>query len=306
MLARRLSEEEAEERGLICRPAQGKLEEWVLPWLIATYEGTGTTTLEIYKRHWRMVGRFLREERVSTAGEVRREHAAAYMAWRIKKGGGRNVAIQELKFLGMVLREAIARGQLSANPLSRLGLKKDAVKEKMIWGDEEIQKAAAHFEREGSHWMQCAFYFGLFQAARLRQCQLPLEAIDLKRGVIEYPDKLVKGRKGYSQPIDERFLPILKRLVGRARELGSDVLCVVPWDASLRLRRALDYAGCEGLVHHGLRATWITRAARAGVAESLAMAFCHHESREVHRIYKRLSAISVAHVPALLSLPELS
>ena len=298
LLARRQSEVEAarrEDRG-------ERLDEWVLPWLLEKYGDVGTSTAGVYKRWWRAVLRFLPVAKVATAAQVRRELAGQYLAWRLEHGAGRNSAIAELKLLGMVLDEAKARGHCQENPLRRLGMKRDKPAEKLVWSDDDIRRAAAHFEREKSHWMLCAFYFGLYQAARLRQCQLPLGAIRLEAGVIHYPGELVKGGEGFSQPIDARFLPILERLVAGA---SGPTLCVVPWDASIRLRRSLDRAGLPGLCHHGLRVTWITRAAEAGVPESQAMAFAHHESHEVHRVYKKLSSISIAHVPAMMSLPSL-
>jgi len=299
LLARRQTEAEAANRA----DRGERLDEWVLPWLIEKYGKAETSTAGVYKRWWRAIGRYLDETGVATAGQVRRELAGKYLLWRGQHGGGRNSAIAEIKLLAMVIDEAKARGHCHENPLRRLGLKRDKAEEKIVWSDADIIAAAAHFEREKSHWMLCAFYFGLYQAARLRQCQLPLSAIRISAGVIHYPGHLVKGGEGFSQPIDARFVPILKRLVAAAT--GSTI-CVVPWDASIRLRRSLDRAGLPGLCHHGLRATWITRAAQAGISESQAMAFCHHESREVHRVYKKLSSISIAHVPALMSLPALS
>jgi integrase len=298
LLARRQSEIEA-----AARENHGeRLDEWVLPWIIEKYGQAETSTAGVYKRWWRAVARFLDEEGIATAGQVRRELAGKYLAWRGKHGGGRNSAIAEMKLLGMVMDEAKARGHCQDNPLRRLGIKRDKPAEKLVWSDADITRAAAHFEREKSHWMLCAFYFGLYQAARLRQCQLPISAIRLEARVISYSGNLVKGGEGFTQPIDGRFLPILTRLVSAAK---GNTLCAVPWDASIRLRRSLDRAGLPGLCQHGLRATWITRAAQAGVPESQAMAFCHHESREVHRVYKKLSSISITHVPDLVSLPSL-
>lgn len=299
LLARRQSEVEAAAR----ENHGARLDEWVLPWIIEKYGDAETSTAGVYKRWWRAMARFLDEEGVATAGQVRRELAGKYLAWRGQHGGGRNSAIAEIKLLGMVMDEAKARGHCQENPLRRLGIKRDKPAEKLVWSDADITRAAAHFEREKSHWMLCAFYFGLFQAARLRQCQLPISAIRLDAGVISYPGNLVKGGEGFTQPIDGRFLPILRRLVAEA---NGPTLCTVPWDASIRLRRSLDRAGLPGLCQHGLRATWITRAAQAGVPESQAMAFCHHESREVHRVYKKLSSISITHVPGLVSLPSFS
>lgn len=300
LLARKQSEIEAERRSI----ASEHFGEWVLGWLISKYGAAETSTPGVYKRMWRTLERFLAEQRIASAQQVRRELAQAYLAWRTK-AAGRNSAIQELKLLGMIMDEAVNRGHCMANPLRKLGLKREKAEEKLIWDDAALTKAACFFELHKSRWMRAAFYFGIYQACRLRQCQLPLVNIRIDLGVLQYPDYLVKGRDGYTQPIDPRFLPLLKELIAEAAAEGDDTICHVPWDASLRLRKSLDRAGLPGLCHHGLRATWITRAAENGIPESQAMAFCHHESREVHRIYKKLSAIGIAHVPALMKLPAL-
>lgn len=296
LLARRQSEVEAS-RADVTRG--GRFDEWVLPWLIDKYGAMETTTPEIYKRTWRTVLKFLAARDLATPGHISREHAGEYLRWRTLSAA-RNTAIGDLKLMAMVMDEAVSRRLCAANPLRRLGLKKDRAKEKIVWADEDIIKAARHFDSVGSHWMRCVFYLGLFQACRLRQCAVPLTAIRLDLGVIQWPGAGVKGGEGYAQPIDDRLRPILTELIAAAK---GPTLCVVPWDASIRLRRSLDRAGLHGLSHHGLRATWITRAAEAGVAESLAMAFCHHSSREVHRVYKKLSSIGLAHVPGLIALP---
>ena len=281
--------------------------DWVPAWLETKYGHSPTTTPARYRRVWHVVGRFLAERKILTPAQVRREMIDAYVTWR-HKTANHNTAIGDLKFLSMVMSEAERRGYCASNPLRRPGLKKAPTKEKEIWTQDAIQKAAAHFEKHGSHWMKCVFYLGLYQACRLRQCAIPLSCflLDSPVPVIQYPPGVVKGHDGYSHPVDARFLPILKRLIADARVGGKDVLCEIPWDASMRLRKALDRAKLPGYVHHGLRATWITRAAESGVPESLAMAFCHHASREVHRVYKRLSVIGLEHVPAMISIPALS
>lgn len=305
LLARRQSEIEATRAGLT-RASGAAFDAWVLPWLLATYSAASqSATLAIYKRHWRNIQKFLADHDLRAPMHIERKHVVAHLHWRMKSAG-RNTAIQEIKFFGAILREACARGLIAQNPYARPGLKRDAAPEKIPWKDAEIAAAARHLDREKSLWMRCAFYCGLYQACRLRQCEIPLGQIRFDLGVIQYPDHLVKGRSGYTQPIDPRFEPILRTLVAEARRKKQHVLCTVPWDASLRLRRTFDRAGLPHLVHHGLRVTWITRAAEQGIPESQAMAFCHHESREVHRIYKKLSAVEIAHVPALMRLPVLS
>ncbi len=311
-------------------PASGhRLKDWVLGWILATWGNSDTSTPDTYKRQWRTVERFLEAQQILTAAQITREHIQIYLHWRTtpatkkertapkakpRKAASRNMAIQEIKFLGKVLKEAKERKQIDANPFSKPGLKRDPEKEKIPWTDENIAAGAKYFSRKPSRWdsngpsrwMRCTFFFGLYQACRLRQCQLPLTAIRLDLDVIQYPPQLVKGRKGYSQPIDPRFRPILEQLVEEAKRAGEKTICTIPWDASIRLRRALDRAGLPDLVHHGLRVTWITRAAENGVPERQAMAFCHHESKEVHRIYVKLSVVGIAHVPSLMQLPSFS
>jgi integrase len=68
------------------------------------------------------------------------------------------------------------------------------------------------------------------------------------------------------------------------------MLCEIPILPSLEWRRFLDELGLKHLVHHGLRATWITRAALCGVPESLAKRFVNHASSQVHAIYQKITA----------------
>lgn len=300
LLAGRQSQREA----LAAPNGSERLATWVPQWLDGRYGSALNTTPAVYARGWKRLAQYCETRGIVSAQQVQRDFIEGYLAWRLESAG-RNQAISEIKLMAMILREAGARGQVLTNPLARPGLKKAPTKPKEIWSDEQLETAAKHFEKHGSHWMQCVFYMGIYQACRLRMCQVPLDAIRLDLGLIRYPDEIVKGGHGFAQPIDPVFLPKLRDLVNEARRLGLTRLCEVPWDASIRLRRSLDRAGLEGVSHHGLRKTWITRAADHAVAESQAMAFCHHESREVHRIYKMLSAVGIAHVPAAVQLPRL-
>jgi hypothetical protein len=299
LLARRKSELEAARR-TVCGM---QLADWVLPWLIAKYGKNGTTTLDVYKRMWRALQRYHAEHKIKTAPQISRGFIMSYLAWRMENGAGRNQAIDEIKFMGMIVDEAILLGHCSANPIRKPGLKKNATKGKEIWTDEQYIEVEKHILKTKCHWQQCSFYFGKFQACRLRQCQVPLRCIRFDLNTIQYPDIVVKGGEAYAQPIDPRFRPILERLVENAKAQGLRVLCEIPWDASLRWRVTLDRCGFEDICHHGLRASWITRAAENRVSESEAMAFCHHKDREVHRIYKKVSVAAIAHVPAAVPFP---
>ena len=109
--------------------------------------------------------------------------------------------------------------------------------------------------------------------------------MDLDRNTICYPAALVKTAADFAQPVDPRFAPILKGLIAEAVWAGDATICAVPWDASLRFRSVFKKLKLTHLCHHGMRSTWITRAAIAGVKEAEAMAFVFHSSRKVHAVY---------------------
>jgi integrase len=222
---------------------------------------------------------------------LKREHVTGYIAWRKKHGGERNVAILEIKFLAMLMDEAISRGHATVNPARKLRLEKSATAEKSAWSEFELETVGnALAARDTFGWMHATFLMGLYQAVRLRQSQVPISKVDFRRRIIDYPSNIVKGAKGYSQAIDPAFYPILQEIVAHRKSLGSPLLCEVPILASVEWRRFLDGLGLPHLCHHGLRATWITRAALAGIPESLAKRFSNHSSSQVHQIYQKITA----------------
>lgn len=289
------------------RPKHGSEQDfdtWVVAWLTSKYGGNNRGTLESYLQMWRPLKRVLDKLGLTAPFHIRRDFAETYLIERTKKCS-RNTAIQNIKLFGMILEEAVRREYISSNPMRRLGLKRAPAKHKDVWEDEEILKVAADLAN-APRWMRCTFFFGLYQACRLRQCQVDLSAVDFTRNTICFPAALVKTAADFAQPIDPRFVPILKGLVAEAKRERDTKLCTVPWDASLKYRAMFKRLKLTHICHHGLRATWITRAAVNGVKETEAMAFVFHSSREVHAVYRRLIAIPTAHVPAAVSLPTIS
>jgi integrase len=267
-------------------------EAWVCPWMVARW---GNRTSETSKRYscyfWRWL-KYFKEKQITQPAALRREHVINYLEWRKKHGGSRNTAIHEIKFLAQVMEEAVNRGYIDKNPVRKLGIKKDDPAEKVPWSDDEVAKVEkALVERDKFGWMHVTFLMGYHQAARLRQSQIPISRIDFKRRIIDYPSEKVKDGKGYSQPISPAFYPILQELVAHRQSLGKSMLCDLPaFGESIEWRRFLDKLGLKHLVHHGLRATWITQAALGGIPESLAKRFVNHASSQVHAIYQKITA----------------
>lgn len=277
---------------------------WVDAWMSVRYASRDATTWQVYGRYWRHLRRWMELHGISAPAQLLYRHVQEYRAHRMEEeGAANNAVIQELKFLGVVMGEAVRRGFAKANPFTRMGLQKAPAKEKSVWTDAEIRKVAAAIG-EAPHWMQVTFLLGLYQAARLRQCAVPLDDVDLDRKRITY--RKTKGNKPFTQPLDARAVEPLRKLIAIREAAGEKMLCTFPVLPSLEWRRFLDGLELFHLVHHGLRVTWITRAAKGGkVTLSQAKRFVNHGSSAVHALYQKLNADDVAHVPAALDLPEL-
>jgi hypothetical protein len=271
--------------------------DWVPGFIEARWGQKQNGTLGLRKKYYHTFRKFVGEKGIAIPGAIRREHASMYLEWRKQTGAGRNTAIAEIKVMGTILEEAVARGYMTANPFRKLGFKQEEQKHKTSWTPEQVMvaiEAAEEVERFG--WLHVALLLGRYQAIRLNQGQAPLVDVDLRRRIIHYSDSIVKGGKGYSQPIDPEFYPILCEIVEHRRKLGKSTLCELPLCSSVLIRRFLDGLsenddGFKLLCHHGLRATWITQAALSGViTETLAKRFVNHASSEVHAIYQRITA----------------
>jgi integrase len=118
--------------------------------------------------------------------------------------------------------------------------------------------------------------------------------------VINYPGNVMKKGRPHTQPIDPKFLPILTEIVAHRRKLNKLTLADLPLMRGVEMRRFLDGlldqdAGFSQLSHHGLRTTWITRAAlsQGKITETFAKRFVDHASTEIHEIYRNRLAIRI-------------
>ena len=196
--ARLLARKQTEIEQTRPRGSHQDFDAWVVGWLTGKYGGTNRRTLESYLQTWRPLKRYLDANGLTSPHQIKREFAENYLTARTKKTS-RNTAIRDIKIFGMILEEAMRREFITMNPLRRLGLKRAPAKHKEVWKDDEIQTFAAALVG-APRWMRCAFYFGLYQACRLRQCQLSLSAVDLTRSTICYPAALVKTAADFAQP----------------------------------------------------------------------------------------------------------
>ena len=285
-----------EELGAGTRELSGDFANWVEPWLVEKYGSSTTTTLSVYQRQWRHLSKWMEAKGHRHPLDITRASLSDYRAWRDPDAQARNLGarintvIGEIRTLGVILKEAKARGHCREIVTDKLGWKSEARREYEPWTDEEFAKALSASEKlKGDReWIRVALILGAYQAARGRQVQVPLSAIDFEAGMIYWPKEVMTGKRAdWVQPLDPRAAVLLKPIVAARRKAGKATLADVALLNSIKMRRWLDGLDIHK-VHHGLRATWITKAALAGVPQAVAMAFVHHSGPAVHRLYQRV------------------
>ena len=120
-----------------------------------------------------------------------------------------NTARMELKFLHLLMDEAIQRGYATVNPAAKLGLKKKTPKEKPEFKPEHIPIIREALLEEPA-WMQDAFEIGYHTGLRLRKTNLPLPLVDMARQVFTVPSP--KGGRAFSAPFVADLVPLFERI----------------------------------------------------------------------------------------------
>lgn len=287
---------------------------WVEPWLKLKHRKQ-KKTLAAGLLWWGWLFTYLAEKNINSPRSLDRTAVFAYIDWRTskKRRSGKsacfNSALQEVKLLGRVMREAILRGLAESNPCERLGLKKDKPPEKPEILDSEIPLIRARLaEWEGhlpfkNRWMTISFEIALHHGCRVAETQIPLERIDWTAGTIRF-----HAKRGviYTVPIHPGLRPLLDQL----RAAGATITCTLPdnvsqvWTRFFKGRAERDTAPfLPHLCFHCTRVTVITRFARAGVPVQQAMAYVHHANELIHRIYQRLKPADVMKCVDALTYP---
>lgn len=248
---------------------------------------------------WSAFSVFLDSRKISEPSLVAFAHGHEYVAWRqappagcgIKKAA-KNTAILEVKVAGRVMQHAVRLGLAPANPLYRLGLRKDPHKEKSEITLEEQARIEAALVDE-PQWMQDAWLVAMKLGCRLRQTATLMADIDERAGTIYLPKQKNKRHLASLHP---DLLPLVKR----RRAEKAVRLVDLPEVVSVAWRRFFDRIGMPEHCFHDTRVTAITRLARAGIPEQQTKAYVGHASTVVHEVYTKLKAPDVAHLGKLL------
>ncbi len=288
---------------------------WV-PGYIATRYGAKLKTLEQYKIRWHNLEQYFDDAEVLTPAALEREHCFAYVEWRTSqvkeksgKSPGINTALSELKLLGLIMDEAVARGIALANPARKLKIEREEVIPKPEMTDEEIGQIYAALENE-PEWMRRSFHISLHTGLRFGDTPIT-------RHQIRWQDRSILIEKPKGGRRREFAIPLYPSIEAMLREFWDGrqpALWALPPKqralTGLMWSKFFRRIGLPHLCFHCTRVTFISRGARpaeaggAGIPESIMMKLVNHASKEVHRIYQRLVPTDALRLGASIPIPS--
>lgn len=264
---------------------------WVPGFFETTY-GNSPKTLDKYQGCWRVMEKFLVAHNLDSPIRVKRSDATLFLEWRTaqkipglkgKKTVCRNSALLDLTIFRVVMYEAMKRGYILTNPISKLRLKKDPAREKPELEEEDIARVREELKRR-PEWMRVSFEIALYQGCRFSETCLPLDAVNFDDGTITF---LIKGGRRHTTMLHPGLKPLFEGMKEKSQKMTFDM----PARNSTRdWSRLFKKLKMESVSFHCTRVTAITKLARAGVNEQQAMAYIGHSHSEIHRIYQRLKA----------------
>lgn len=289
----RVASETAKEERQENDGSEAMLRNWVPKWF--GYHYKNVKSLNRARNAWAHLSSFFKEKNVLHPEEVTYALCHEYMTWRTdedlceeegRRCGNWNTALTEIRLLGAIMTEALARGFIIANPCARLRLGRKNIKEKSPVERDEQADIETKL-KAAPQWMQDAWLVGIKQGNRLSACMVPMKDINVATNVIPF---IQKGGKIHPAPLHRDLLPLIER---RQRE-KAEFLVDLPDNASKLINQWLTNHGYPHLSFHSLRVTVITRLALADVTAEKAMQYVGHCSALVHAIYRKLKPRDVA------------
>jgi integrase len=245
-------------------------------------------TITRYLEQWRFLDQFMTENRIALHNFAP-HNADLYIQWRTStrkcriKNTCRNTALQELKFLKFVQKQARLRGKMVDRPMDDYVVRLSPQKKKPALTDEQIYKMRDALQNYPS-WMSACFEIGLATGARLQECSIPCDCINLEYKTITFPNPKGGESKSFTIPIPKSILPLLTAIKASGAKNTCDI---PPTKASFKWRKFFDRLGMKDVCFHCLRVTRVTRMRIAGVPAPDARRLVNHSSELIHRLYDR-------------------
>lgn len=189
-----------------------------------------------------------------------------------------------LAYAKAALNHAVRTGLIPSNPWRDVPSIAAPNARSHVFTEESLRKVLSHLPDFLHSPVVLAYETGMRIGEVMR---LEWSRVDLQREVIHLGALDTKGRRARTIPLSPRALELLRHTAIRGplvfpspRKPGRPIRN--PYAAWTRARNA---AGLPGAWIHDLRRTWVTRARRAGVPETVVMKLSGHATNSVFRRY---------------------
>ena len=192
---------------------------------------------------------------------------------------------REVELLKRLLSYASSTGLLTGNPLAEVKLLRKPNVRRRVVEEVEFERLFEASEATLKPLLLVAFDTGM----RLREIlDLQWSQVDLRTGVIRLLPQDTKAEDARTVLLTARVLRALKALPRGASGVAvfPNPSTGAPWqDIRQAFRRAVVASKLEGLWFHDLRRSFVTRARKLGISESVVMRMSGHRTRAVFDRY---------------------
>lgn len=263
------------------------------PWVIRFIErrfnqARHQQTRARYQCAWANLHCFFTHQQIGSPKEVAPSTPDDYIDWRRQVGRGNRRPAKmttigyELRFLALVLNEAIRQKLCTENFAQGLGISRKPDKRKPEISYDQEQRIRAYLQGIGDDNLLAQFIIAIRHGTRLQATRLHLERdVDWADGVATFHEK---GSTELCVPLHLE----VRELLSKRKAEGQLWSCEVPRNASKRWKSVFKAVGMPEHSFHCCRVTVISRLHRRQVPEAKIMAFVGHNSIQVHRSYCRI------------------
>jgi hypothetical protein len=260
-----------------------------------------------YHAAWRTLRLFLDDRNITSPRQLIYAHCLDYLKWRQhpdhsigKYSAGHNTAVLELKFLALVIKEAVRRGYAHGNPCRELNLKRAPTRQYAQLSPSDLQlivNAIAAEPPAKRAFLWPSFLIAHYHGVRLTETLLnPRTAVKLfadqsgqRLGSITFHQK---GDKTRVKPLHPELRELLFNHLCRTRARETFPL---PKSFAKEWHNFLHRCGLKALkptaCFHSFRVTVQNRLRRAGVPKEIRKAYLSHDRQEdVNARYDRIDA----------------
>ncbi len=278
---------------------------WVLQFIADRYKHQ-TNSRTRYGVAWRTLRMYLDEIEITLPRQLMYIHCTNYLNWREKSdkpngkyNAGHNTAVLELKFLALVMKEAVRRGFAHGNPCRELELTRVPTKKFPQYSDDDIQLIVEGIHKEPKpkkKFLWPSFLIAYYHGVRLNETNVN-PARDVRGNTITFHQK---GGKVRVKPLHPELVELFQPLVARkAKETFPQ-----PKSFAKEWFNFLHRCGMKALkpeaCFHSLRVTVQNRLRRAGVKKEIRKAYLSHDGADdVNELYDRIEEdeMLVCHTP---------